>query len=677
MTQPEDAFAALPATPQHHFRIYYFAAVARVLACCAPDDEVLANLPFLIGYRNELALFDAADQDERWWSRAISAWERRAPGHLPLRALREAAALDHRMLTVLFSVGLLEEDARFGLLFEASHGAPGARRPTLGLLQACWDVEGGEARATLRRLHEARLVRVANPDAPRIEHAFEVQSVLWDAMRGELSRQPLPWLRHRPAEELLEISRLILGEELHATVDRLPELLRSRDIHTLVVRGPRHGGRRTVIGSVARALGRGLLEVEMPSPYGDDQPRIAGALATLLHAVPVLITDPAPGEKVELPVMGACDAPLAVVLGRHGGISRGLDRAISISLELPGPADRRLHWLREPRIADGELDRIAERFRLTCGHIHATAKLARSYALLERREHVIAEDVRRAVSSLDRQALDALATRVEAVGDWSELAVAVDIQRELLDLERRCRQRERLSSAVGATLARQLRSGVRALFRGPSGTGKTLAARLLAGTLGMELYKVDLASVVNKYIGETEKNLGRIFSLAEELDVMLLFDEGDALLAKRTAVQTSTDRYANLETDYLLQRIESFDGIMVLTTNAGDQIDSAFARRMDVTVDFRAPDAADRWQIWQLHLPPDHTVDPQLLREVAARCSLSGGQIRNAVLHAATLALDEDVPLGSSHVDAAVQREYRKAGDPCPLRPSAALRSVR
>jgi SpoVK/Ycf46/Vps4 family AAA+-type ATPase len=184
----------------------------------------------------------------------------------------------------------------------------------------------------------------------------------------------------------------------------------------------------------------------------------------------------------------------------------------------------------------------------------------------------------------------------------------------------------------------------------------------------MDIYRVDLASVVNKYLGETEKNLGRIFSLAEELDVILLLDEGDALLARRTAVQTSNDRYANLETNYLLQRIESFEGIVLLTTNAGDHIDSAFQRRMDVVVDFRAPEAPERWVIWQLHLPTDHEIDGTLLREIAARCPFTGGQIRNAVLHAAMLALDQGASMRTEHLEAAVQREYRKSGAVNPLR---------
>jgi SpoVK/Ycf46/Vps4 family AAA+-type ATPase len=232
----------------------------------------------------------------------------------------------------------------------------------------------------------------------------------------------------------------------------------------------------------------------------------------------------------------------------------------------------------------------------------------------------------------------------------------------------RCRFREQLRHAVGDTLGGQLNVGVRALLSGPSGTGKTLAARLLASSLQMDLYRVDLSTVVNKYIGETEKNLNQLFTRAEELDVILLLDEGDALLTQRTQVQSSNDRYANLETNYLLQRIEQFEGILLVTTNAGDRIDRAFQRRMDVVINFRAPDAHERWAIWQMHFPADHGVDGALLQEIALRCNLSGGQIRNAALHAALLALQEGSPVGSGQVEEAVQREYRKSGAVCPLR---------
>jgi SpoVK/Ycf46/Vps4 family AAA+-type ATPase len=182
---------------------------------------------------------------------------------------------------------------------------------------------------------------------------------------------------------------------------------------------------------------------------------------------------------------------------------------------------------------------------------------------------------------------------------------------------------------------------------------------------------VDLAAVVNKYIGETERNLNQVLSRAEELDVLLLLDEGDALMTKRTEVRNANDRYANLETDYLLQRLETYEGIAVITTNAGSRIDQAFLRRLDVIVDFTPPEAFERWLIWQTHLPLSHTVSAQLLDDLASRCVLTGGQIRNATLHATLLALDSGEAPGDAQLLAAVEHEFRKAGATYPLRSSA------
>ena len=205
------------------------------------------------------------------------------------------------------------------------------------------------------------------------------------------------------------------------------------------------------------------------------------------------------------------------------------------------------------------------------------------------------------------------------------------------------------------------------MFRGPSGTGKTLAARTLAGVLGLDLHVVNLATVVNRYLGETEKNLDRLFARAEETGVVLLLDEGDALMTSRTAVQNSNDRYANLETNFLLQRLESFEGVVIITTNAGERIDSAFERRMDVVVDFTAPDEQERWWLWGIHLPDVHELERAFVDDLAVRCALTGAQIRNAVIHATLLALADASPMCERHLALAVSREFVKVGRICPI----------
>ncbi len=672
-------FADLLASPATHFRLSFYAAVAWLVASAAERfrdrGSIAERFPFLEGYqrdlsRREIARLDAGEA-AAWWQDAVRRWEASYAGFLPIRAIRTAAGFDDQPMLLLFAVGLVDEDARFGLLFEALDCVQ-SRRPTIGVLTELWSArgEGSDVRAHVAQLRALGLLQVANPEAPRAEWTLQVPALVWDALRGDGSAQIAGWARYRPPAALLDTAALILPDRVKAQVSELPPLLRSGETRALVLRGPRHNGRHTVLGAVARTLGRGVLEIAGIAKGDDDRWRHAGLLAVGLNALPVLEFDLAPGETIDLPTLGAYDGPLGVVLGKQGGLSGpGAERALTLTIDLPDACHRREHWRSSlPCEPTSDLEPIADRFRLTAGNIRRAAALARSYAVLSGRPSVATEDVQHAARSLNREALDALAARLPAGGDWRHLAAREETLRELMDLELRCRHRERLLTLSQDATGLPSNCGVRALFRGPSGTGKSLAARLLAAVLQADLYRLDLSALVNKYIGETEKNLDRALSRAEELGVILLLDEGDALLTQRTSVQTSNDRYANLETNYLLQRLESFEGILIVTTNAGDRIDSAFERRMDVVIDFRPPDATERWDIWHLHLPATHRVDPDFLSELTSRCVLSGGQIRNAVLHASLLAIDHDGPLTSAQLEAAVRREYRKSGAVCPLR---------
>jgi len=202
-----------------------------------------------------------------------------------------------------------------------------------------------------------------------------------------------------------------------------------------------------------------------------------------------------------------------------------------------------------------------------------------------------------------------------------------------------------------------------ALFAGDSGTGKTMSAEVVAAELGLDLYVIDLSSVVDKYIGETEKNLERVFTEAAGVNGVLLFDEADAVFGRRSEVRDARDRYANVESAYLLQRVESFDGIAVLTTNLRSNVDPAFTRRLDAVVDFPQPDAAERLALWDRCLGPDLPRAGDLdLAFCAERFELAGGSIRACAVSAAYLAADADRPVGMAEVIAAVHQEYRKLG---------------
>ncbi len=205
--------------------------------------------------------------------------------------------------------------------------------------------------------------------------------------------------------------------------------------------------------------------------------------------------------------------------------------------------------------------------------------------------------------------------------------------------------------------------GVPALFSGPSGTGKTMAAQIIARELAVELFQVDLANTVSKYIGETEKNLDRIFEAAESASAVLLFDEADALFGKRTEVRDAHDRYANVEVAYLLQRMEAYSGLVILTTNFRQNLDKAFMRRLRFVVEFPEPDATHREAIWQRVFPDDAPLAEDVsFGFLARRLELTGGHIQQIAIRAAFAAVGEDAPIGMRHIVHATREELRKLG---------------
>ncbi len=672
-----------PRTASSHFHLCHYGTVLGVLNHAAvvygSFSQAVEQFPFLTGYNNELATcvegLDGPQAFTQWWS-TLGIWERRIATHLPLRSLSDATGLDRTELCGLLTLGLVEEDSRFGALLEALQGLPGVRRPTLGFLRRCWqEVVSPDRIATLvASWRDCGLVQAGTGDGPRMDQSLQVAHSLWDALRGTPDAPTPEWARPVPVSGLPELGELVLPANVRAGLTAFPRLWKEGALRVVVLRGPHHNGRRTTLAAVARSLGRELLEFQGLDRPEDPRWREAGQLALLRHSFPVIALDPVPGEVARLPECWPDAVPLGVVVGPNVALTGSL-AAEAMALPLPRPdyATRCEHWRRELAPDEAGLVPVAgERFRLTKGNLCTAARLAHSHAALAGRRRRELPDLVAATRSLNQRTLDALARRIPVRDDLGRLCASELTLQELCHLEQRCRHRERLPALLDGTPGGSPNAGVRSLFTGPSGTGKTLAARLLAGTLGKELYQLDLSAVVNKYIGETEKNLNRIFDLAEELDVILLLDEGDALLTRRTDVQSSNDRYANLETNFLLQRLESFDGIVIITTNARGRIDPAFERRMDIVVEFHVPDARERWQLWNLHLPPGRVIDDESLGEIATRCELTGGQIRNAVVHASLMALDNGGQVTGEILEAAVRREYLKHGALCPLMSAAA-----
>jgi ATPase family associated with various cellular activities (AAA) len=251
---------------------------------------------------------------------------------------------------------------------------------------------------------------------------------------------------------------------------------------------------------------------------------------------------------------------------------------------------------------------------------------------------------------------------------WEDLVLAPGTVAHLRELEAQARDRSEVLDEWGFARLTPLGRGTTALFSGPSGTGKTMAAQVLARSLGLELYRVDLAGVVNKYIGETEKHLRQVFELCERAPALLLFDEADALFGKRSQVSDAHDRYANIEIDYLLQRMEQFDGTAILTTNRKGDLDTAFVRRLRFIVDFAPPSASERERLWRLALDGATDADGRSLvgeldwHGLARELDLTGAGIKSAALAAAFLARTEGVSIGERHVLGAARRELEKQG---------------
>ena len=258
-----------------------------------------------------------------------------------------------------------------------------------------------------------------------------------------------------------------------------------------------------------------------------------------------------------------------------------------------------------------------------------------------------------------RPKLEGLAQRIDTSATWNDLVLSAQQLQILQDIATHLQQRAKVYQEWGFANKSSRGLGISALFYGESGTGKTMAAEVLANELHLDLYRIDLSAVVSKYIGETEKNLGRIFAAAETGGGILLFDEADALFGKRTEVQDSHDRHANVEVSYLLQRIEAYQGLAILTTNHKNALDSAFLRRIRFFVEFFAPDTTQRTEIWRRVFPqqtPTQDLDYQKLGQL----KVTGGNIRNIALNAAFLAANAEEPVMMKHILQAAKREYLK-----------------
>jgi len=485
----------------------------------------------------------------------------------------------------------------------------------------------------------------------RILHYLAGVNVLDRRLEGLLRRKPYPdWIAEEHWRLATETIRSAEGAAPPATV--------------LHLCGDDRSGQESVASLVAHRSGRQLyvLRLEDTPPAGaelDQFVQLWTREALLLPAFLLLQWEGTAASAAARQLAERLPGPLMIASRDSLRLDRAVERH---EVNRAGPAGQKQMWEAAlgPAAAglNGLVDDLAEEFRLSAETIVAIGRSAGSGDRGADRARLW-----NACRSWSRPRLEDLAERIVPAAGWDDLVLPETQTQTLLQLASQSRHRMTVYERWGFSAKGRRGLGLSALFSGPSGTGKTLAAEVLAGELKLDLYRIDLSAVVSKYIGETEKNLKQVFDAAEGGGVLLLFDEADALFGKRAEVKDSHDRYANIEVGYLLQRMESFQGLAILTTNLKSTLDKSFQRRLRFSVDFPFPDAAQREAIWTRVFPPQtprEGVEPSRL----ASLNMTGGNIRNIALNAAFLAAETSGRVEMAHILQATRLEAVKLERP-------------
>jgi hypothetical protein len=569
---------------------------------------------------------------------------------------------------LLFCAGM-ELDSSFAAACAVAHGNPQQAYPTFGLALAAFPDAHWSALAPDAPLRHWRLIEFASggsPGAPvttrplrideRILHYLTGLSHLDERLAGSAERS-------NPENELMPSHERIA----HAIAASWSHVLAGSVLPVVLLCGPSSQNIQAIAARACASAGLGLHVVSADAvPQGVaerngfirlwERESVLSRSALLLDHHECGHTEPAHevavGDFIQKGKMAL------LVSARERPRFRGR-HSIEFDVKHPTPNEQGDVWRTAlgglAQSLDGGLDMLASQFSLPSPAIRSAAACARGSNATRSLLDALWEECRR----LTRARMDDLAQRIEASAAWDDL-VLPEAQKAILRevvAHVRCRSRVYESWGFANKGARGL--GISALFAGASGTGKTMAAEVLARDLRLDLYRIDLSSVVSKYIGETEKNLRRLFDAAEEGGAILLSDEADALFGKRSEVKDSHDRYANIEVSYLLQRMECYRGLAILTTNFKSALDPAFLRRIRFVVQFPFPDAEQRAEIWRRIFPPSTPTRGLELRKLA-QLNVPGGNIRNIALNSAFLAANENSDVRMSHILRAARSEYAK-----------------
>lgn len=586
---------------------------------------------------------------------------------------------------VLLLCAGMELDAHFPTLCAAAHADPQRAYPTFSLALATLNSPQWNALTPAAPLRRWRLIEVGTGNAltlsplridERILHYLTGLQYLDERLAGIVEALP--------KSGILVQSHRQLAEQLAATWS---QALGTSTLPIAQLCGMETASKRAIASAACELVGLKLNVIQgaaIPLNFTDCHQLIRGwereyilrPSALLVDCDEIDLSDTARENAIAHFIEGI-SSPL-IITSRERMRSR-LRPLISFDVHQPTTDEQRTVWHHALGSAtanlNGHVEKLVSHFNLSAPTIHAVyaEALGRMDAetSAEQNEEFPIQNPKSEIQnylwdtcrSQARPRLDDLAQHLETSATWDDL-VLPEREREILrDIAAHVRQRAKVyeSWGFGGKGGRGL--GISALFAGASGTGKTMAAEVLARELRLDVYRIDLSSVVSKYIGETEKNLRRVFDAAEAGGVILLFDEADALFGKRSEVKDSHDRYANMEVSYLLQRMEAYRGLAILTTNLKDALDTAFLRRIRFIVRFPFPDATQRAEIWQ-RIFPSKTPTADLDVKKLAKLNVAGGNIRNIAMNAAFLAADAEEPVGMKHLLQAAQSEYMKLERP-------------
>ncbi|WP_437656664.1 ATP-binding protein [Sorangium sp. So ce1182] len=566
---------------------------------------------------------------------------------------------------LLFAL-LPELDDRFGDVFLALQPGLPLRRPTLGLALRALLADRGErwhVRRHLTRspLWTAALLRHNAGEGPGLDVHLVPSAPVVAAAHGYVPDR----LDGGAVIEAVDTAQAKgdLRPALAGLVDELSawcELVQTGATHLIADSAD---DARAIAGAVARAFGRPLLVLSALGARPGEA-LLEAALAAIIASAPVLVELPRGAEPLAVPA--SWRPPLPFFFASPPSVELTLPPAVParrILVPRARPLEQADAW--QAALGEGHTSRLpllANRTDLAISTIHRAAALARQRATLAGRGAPAHDDVVSALSEVVPDPVSSLARATRPSVPWSKLVLDRETQAALDALVVRVEHRLTVHGRWGLAGAEGRGDGLVALFHGESGTGKTLAAEAVASRLGVAMMRVDLSRVVSKYIGETEKNMSALFDAAEGFRTLLFFDEADALFGSRTGVKDAHDRWANLETNYLLFRLEAFEGMAILATNLFQNIDSAFARRLQFVVHFPRPAPPLQQKIWAAHLPEARRGADVDLAALARTHDLVGGEIRNAAVSAAYAAAAGGSPITQPMLEQAVREERLKRG---------------